>query len=68
MDRKKLFAKTHFVMDREERLSRRREYDRARRARETVEQREVRLRQHGKRQGINQQVQVSSPHNDATFF
>ena len=32
-------------MDREERLSYRREYDRARRGGETAEQREVRLRQ-----------------------
>ena len=50
MDRKKLFAKLlNFVLDREERLSRRREYDRVRRAQETAEQREVRLRQRRER-------------------
>ena len=36
-------------MDREDGLSRKREYDRARRARETAEQREVRLRQRRER-------------------
>ena len=43
-------------MDREERLSCRREYDRGRRAQETAGQREVRLRQ-GKRQGLGNSIQ-----------
>ena len=43
-------------MDREERLSCRREYDRGRQIQETAGQREVRLRQ-GKRQGSGNSIQ-----------